>query len=44
MAREIRDVFLNSPAWTILKDREPNWEFVVDGDGNKKEWTKPSQF
>jgi len=32
-AYEIRDIFLKSPAWTILKDQQPDPHFSVDQAG-----------
>ena len=35
IAKEIRDQFLKSPAWKILKDREPDRKYVIDGAGKE---------
>ena len=38
--RQLRDAFLKSPAFALLKDREPDWDFIVGHDGNS--WSRPS--
>ena len=37
LAREVGDMFLKTPAWTLLRDREPDSKFVVDREGRRIE-------
>jgi hypothetical protein len=43
LAQEIRDVFLTTPAWQILKDRPPDLRYVIDALGNEISQRSKSQ-
>lgn len=40
LAEEAREVFLATPAWSLLRDRSPDRHFVVDGQGEPLPHTK----
>jgi hypothetical protein len=36
LAKELRDMFLRLPAWEILRNREPDMRYIIDGQGKER--------